>query len=205
VVFREKETSVSDETYDYGEHTPKAGDNLLASISALAAEQKAAEATVARLEEELKEAQRALQDIAERRLPELMDAAESALYTSKDGIRVEIKENIRGSIKKGNEAEAFAWLEEHGHGDLIKREFKILFSKDEEVWAKKFEADLRKRKKALNLELKRSVAPPTLGAFVREELEKGTDVPLTTLGVYRQRVAKVTVSDKGKKDGPAPF
>lgn len=184
------------DTFDYSDFKDGPGDNLLAQIGATAQEQKRAEAEVARLEEALTKAKENLRDIAERRLPELMDAAEAADFTTKDGLKVVIAETIRGSIPKANEARAFKWLEDHDHPHLIKRQFTIEFGKDQEAWAKKFEGDLAKRKKPLNVKRKNSVHPATLQSFIREQLEKGVDIPLDVFGAFRQRVAKVIVKDK---------
>jgi hypothetical protein len=170
-------------------------DNILAQLAGLAMDQKRAEAAVAAAEEALVEAKEELRRISERSIPELMDAAEMAEYTTKDGIKIKVQEQIRGSIPKEptkNEA-AFKWLEDNGHGDLPKREFIIRFAKSEEAWAKKFAADLKKRKKPLAYEVKRSVHANTLAAFVKGQLEAGVDFPLETFGVFRQRVSKIEV------------
>lgn len=184
------------ETYDYSEFKDGPGDNVLAQLSAMAMEQKQAEAEVARLEEELKKAQAKLKDLSEHKIPELMDAAEVKEFTTKDGIKIKIVEKIRGSIPEANAPKAFAWLEEHGHDNLIKREFKIEFGKNEEAWARKFEADLKKRKRPLKVRLKRAVHPSTLASFINEQLENGVDFPMDTFGVYRQRFSKIEFKEE---------
>ena len=45
----------------------------------------------------------------------------------------------------------------------------------------------------LEPEAKYAVHPQTLGAWVREMLEEGEDIPIDILGVFRQRTAKVQV------------
>lgn len=204
---------MADNIPDYSDFkTPAAaGDNILARLHGLAHELVDAEAEVARIEEDLKAAQAKVLDLQQFKIPELMDAAETEKHTTKDGLCIDVSTVIRASIKEENKPAAFAWLAENNHDNLIKRQFVIEFGKDEESWAKKFQADLAKRKKPLNVALKRGVNPQTLAAFVREELEKGTTLPLATLGVMQQRFAKVKLpkaKDKRKKqspDGPAPF
>jgi hypothetical protein len=176
---------------DYSEFREGPGDNLLAQISSTALEQKEAEAEVARCEEALKSAQTKLRKIAEEDLPALMDLAEMATCETRDGIIVKIQEKVRGSIPKGRERPAFDWLEEHGHDNLIKRQFVIEFGREDQAWAKKFEADLRKRKKQVNLALKETIHPSTLASFVTEQLQEGVDIPLETFGVHRQRATKI--------------
>lgn len=178
---------------DYSAFKPGAGDNVLAQISGLALEQKQAEAEVAQLEEQLKAAQNKLKDIAERRLPEMMDAAEVTTCETRDGIVVKVREKIRGSIPKGRERPAFDWLEERGHDSLIKRRVIIEFNRDDAAWARKFEADMRKRKRPLNAKIEETIHPSTLSSFITERLQEGDDVPLETFGVFRQRSAVITV------------
>ena len=171
------------------------GDNMLAQLSGLALDQKIAEAKVEKVTEELRVAKEELALIAEIKIPELMDEAEMTDFTTRDGINICIKENFRASIPEANKPKAFAWLAEHGHDNLIKREFKIEFGKNEEKWAKKFQAYLAKRKEPFKLEVKREVHANTLSAFVKEQVGEGIDVPLDLFGAFRQRISKITLKD----------
>lgn len=187
----------SDLPPDYSAYKAGPGDNLLAQITAEALNQKEAEAEVARLEEELKAAQNRLKHIAEKVLPELMDKAEMTVCETADGIKVKIKEKIRGSIPKGQERPAFDWLEKHGHDKLIKRKVTIEFGREDQAWARKFAADCAKRKKPLNAKTEETIHPSTLSSFITERLNAGDDVPLATFGVFRQRTTEIEV--KGEK------
>lgn len=170
-----------------------ASDTLLRCISQLAQEQVAAESVVATLEAQLTEAKLSLSEIRDRRVPQILDELGIEEFTTQDGIKVSIKEKIRGSIPKTKEAEAFRWLDDHNQGNLIKRQFVIEFGKGDEGWANKFEGDLKKRKKPLNVARKKAVHPSTLQAFITSQLKEGKDIPLDVFGVYRQRSSKVTV------------
>lgn len=180
--------------YDYSELKRESvgnKDNILAQLTAAAMDQLAAEKAVAQAEEALALAKATLKRVSEFTIPELMDAAETSEHTTKDGLKIKISETIRGSIPKENPEPAFKWLADNKHDDLIKREFNIRFGKGDEAWAKKFEADLKKRKKPVAVEVKRTVHPSTLASFVKGQLEAGVDFPLDTFGVFRQRVSKV--------------
>lgn len=170
--------------------------NLVKTLTDLAQEQVAAEALVASLEQQLADAKEKLREIREGRLPAVMDEIDLGSYSTKGGIEIEIKEAIRGSIPKATESEAFQWLEDNDNANLIKRQFVIEFGKDEEKWANKFEADLKKRKRQLAVARKKAVNPQTLQAFVRTKLSEGVDFPMKLFGVYRQRFAKVTVKEQ---------
>lgn len=181
--------------YDYSEYTdsgPKVGDNVIARLTGLATDQAHAEARVARLEQELKEAKESLRHISENQIPTLMEELELEEYKT-NGLHIKLASVIRGSIPKANEAEAFQWLEDNNHANLIKRQFTIEFGKDEEKWANKFERDLRQRKKQLNCKRQKSVHAQTLQSFVRQQLEEGVAIPMDVFGVFRQNFSKVKV------------
>ena len=183
-------------TYDYSDYRDdrvEPGANILARLSGLVDDQLHAEARVARLEQELQQAKETLRHISENQLPALMEEAQMDAFTTQSGAVVKIDQRIRGSIPKATEAQAFAWLEEHGHERLIKRQFVVEFGKEEDKWADKFERDLAQRKRPLAVKRKKTVAPQTLQSFVRGQLEEGVVIPMDTFGVFRQRFAKVKV------------
>lgn len=177
----------------YKDEAPKAGGNILARLGGLARDQLHADARVTHLTEELKQAKEILRHISENQLPTLMEEAGQAEDITVDGLHIEMRSVIRGSIPKATENVAFAWLEKHGHERLIKRQFTIDFGKEQDAWANKFERDCARRKKPLTMKRKKTVAPPTLQAFVRTQLEEGIPIPMDIFGVHRQRFAKVKV------------
>lgn len=177
---------------DYADYvTPEPGDNAMAQLSALAQEQADAEAEVARLQEELAKAQQRLRDVSEFKLPELMEELGMDEFKTRSGLRVKVEEKLRGNLSKARKPRAVEWLDGHGGSALVKRLFTIKFDKGEEAWAKKFAADLKKRKKPVRCEITEDVNTNTFVAHCRRLLEEGEDVPLEDLGLYRQRVAKV--------------
>lgn len=181
--------------YDYSDYKPEeeVSDNAATVLAQLAQEQVAAEALIASLEEQLTSAKAALNEVKERRIPAVMDELDLERFTTRDGVDIKISEQIRGSIPKAKEAEAFNWLESNDNANLIKRTFTIQFGKDEDKWADKFERDLARRKKPLAVKREKKVSPQTLQAFVMGRLAEGHDFPMELFGVYRQRFAKVTV------------
>lgn len=186
---------MSEAAYDYSEFQGEdhIGGNLMARIEGLAQDQMDAETRVANLEEQLTEAKATLKNLAETKMPNLLDEAdlgESEIVTPA-GHKIKMHEAIRGSIPKGNEEKAFKWLEDNKNGKLIKRTFAIEFGKDQEKWADKFERDCAQRKKPLNIKRKKGVNTNTLQAFIKKSLEDGMDIPLDVFGAYRQRFAKI--------------
>ena len=137
--------------------------------------------------------------ITDRELVNAMTEARLEVWPMPGGFRFELATLLNASIPKDQTDAAFAFLEAHGHGDLIKRKFTIQFGRDEIAWALKFKADMAKRKRPLNVEEKVWVEPMTLGAFVREQhrdaAAEGKDpdqlVPPTLFGVFKRTYAKL--------------
>lgn len=178
---------------DYTQYmTPEPGDNALTQLTALAQEQADAEAEVARLQDELAKAQQRLRDVSEFKLPELMEELGMEEFKTRTGLKISVVEKLRGNLSKAKKPKAVEWLDEHGGAALVKRLFTIKFDKGEEAWAKKFAADLKRRKKPVRCEISEDVSTNTFVAHCRRMLEEGEEVPLEELGIYRQRVAKVS-------------
>lgn len=169
----------------------KTSEDALSRLSALAAQQLEEEKEMARLEGELKAAKANLTRTKEVTIPELMDECRLTEFATADGLKIKVKENIRASISKANQADAFAWLREHGHDALIKRKIVLEFGKGEDAEAAAALEALQEQE--LLIGDNASVHTQTLAKFVREMLENGQDVPMELLGVHRQRVSAVTV------------
>jgi hypothetical protein len=192
-----------DKPFDYGTDSvsPAIGDNVRKALREAADKQEALEVEIAELTSKLEAKNAELRELSWTTIPNIMDGMLGAFQLG-DGRTLEVKEKIRASIAGEKAAPAVAWLDEHGYSGLVKRQFVIEFNKEDDAWAKKFEADLRKRKKALNVVRKQTVHPQTLEAFVREQLGNGIELPISTFGIYRQRVSSVVhegVVDTGKK------
>lgn len=174
---------------DYRDYiTPAASGGELSQLSALAEEQAKAEAEVADLEAQLTAAREKVRDLAERKVPELMDQIGIEEFKTSSGLKIKVAETIRASISQANGPRAFAWLREHGNAAMIKRIVSVAFGKGED---EKAEALVKELGEKFECEDKTSVHPSTLSAFVREKLAKGDELPLDLLGVHRQRVSKI--------------
>lgn len=183
--------------YDYSAFKPEPAAHILGQLRKAAQEVLASEKELARLTDLMEKAQASYTHLTQTTLPNLMEQAESKVWTATDGVKVEIDEQVFASIKEENKPKAFGWLEKNNLGDLIKRKFEILFGRNDEAWAKKFQQDLKKRKKPLNSKVTMTVHPQTLNKNVKDILEEGKlKLPLETFGVFRRKVAKVTVPEK---------
>lgn len=177
---------------DYSQYkTPAKATEGLKELSIMAESQRSLETELSKAEDEVKRIKKELEMVAMVQLPNLMDNLEMSEFTTKDGLKVKIEENLRANIPKARAPEAIKWLDDNGHSGLVKRKFIIMFTKADETWAKKFERDCAQRKKPLDCAQEKSVHHRTLSSFIKEQLEAGIDIPMDVFGVFRQRVAKV--------------
>lgn len=170
------------------------GHNILSALRQKADELKEFEDKLSQAEEEVGRLKDRVRQISQEELPDLMDEAEQTEVTTSSGDKIRMSVQVRANLSKAK-AEALGWLEENGHGDLIKRQFVISFDRDDEDWARQFSRDLAKRKKPLNTKVERTVHPSTLTSFVKGLLEEGVAFPQETFGVFRQRFAEVKRSN----------
>ena len=105
-----------------------------------------------------------------------------------DGVTIEVKPFVSASISKANREEAYQWLMDNGHGDIIKNLVSVDVGKDSEQ--AKLALDVL-RNAGLEPSNDKKVHPQTLKAFVREQVEKGTPIPLELLGAYLGQKATI--------------
>lgn len=174
----------------YGQ-TVAAGTDL-ELLSGLGMRLKELENEIEQVENRLKTLQAQAREISWKQIPELMDSLNMSKFTLKDGGEITVKEDLRVSLPAAPDRrqEVIDWLNENGAESLIRRSFEIQFGKGDEAWAKKFEADLKKRKKPLNVERLETIHTGTLKKFLTDKLEAGDEVPLEKLGAFRQTIAK---------------
>jgi len=169
--------------------------NILSKIARKVKEQLAQEALVLELQDKLKDAERALREISDVQLPELLEEANMSELTTEDGTKVTLKSKVVARIPKGNPKPALDWLEKSGYGKIIKRVFVIEFDKADEEWARKFEEELSDRDHPLNVVRKHDVAWQTLEKTVGTLMQDGVNVPLELFGGYHQKTTKLKKKD----------
>jgi predicted nucleic acid-binding OB-fold protein len=147
-------------------------------------------------EEEIKEAEtrlkllkEQLKEIAERQLPDAMSEVGMAKFALTDGSEVTVKPYYSAKIGEEKREECFTWLQDHGHEALIKDEVSITFNRGEHDKAEEFKSHLDEQ--GLEYNGKMGVHPQTLTAFVKEQVESGSEFPLELFNVYIGQIAKV--------------
>jgi len=117
-------------------------------------------------------------DVAERQLPDALTEAGLRSFALVDGSTVGVEEKIFGSVNKANAPAFHAWLIEHGHGDLIKRALTADCGRGDEALLEKLRTFITGTLGgSVKVTEKEGVHPQTLGAFVREQLARGVELP----------------------------
>ena len=160
------------------------------SCNKLLETQKKIEAT----EEELKKLKDVETTLSEQTIPNLMQKAGVELIKLEGGISVEVKPFYSARIPASKSEEAFQWLRENGHGDLIKNQVSLEFGMKQDNEAKSIVEELKS--KGLPVKQKTTVHPSSLRGFVREQIQDlGKDVPADLFGTYVANKTKITTKE----------
>tara|TARA_R110001583_G_scaffold58134_2_gene173528 strand:- start:2822 stop:3355 length:534 start_codon:yes stop_codon:yes gene_type:complete len=130
----------------------------------------------------LKATQKELKALAEEEIPALLSEVGLSEITLSNGAKISTNAYYFARITEHNRDEAFTWLQNNGHGDIIKNTVSVSFGRDEDVNAEKLLTNLQDD--GFTTSGKKWVEPMTLKAFVREQVESGNDLPLETFNVY---------------------
>ena len=170
--------------------TPTIGDNSLKEMSDLCAEQASLEEEMRQLEEQLKAKAKAVRKLSQEIIPAKMSELGLESLTLKDGSSVKVKQLVQASIPVRYREEAFNWLRDNGHGDLIKNQVSATFGKGEDQSANEFIDNIN----SLGYEHTQKVwvEPMTLKAFVREQIAEGTELPMDKFGVFVGAETKIS-------------
>lgn len=175
----------------------QASGDKLDAVRNKAREARDVELLIEQLEEQIKSAKTARDNLIYKELPDLLDAAnidkiglpeEAGLPAYDINLKPFYRANIAASWPHDKRQAAFNWLTEHGHGDLIKTEITVGFARGAHNEALSFAQDTKER--GLEPEMKEAVHTGTLSAWLRETVEKGQELPpLEVLGASVGRVA----------------
>jgi hypothetical protein len=167
-------------------------DNALARVRELVDEQVRLQAELAALEQQVSDKAKELRQVEEQDLPDAMSAAGVESFTTSEGVVVKIKDDISISLAGEKMQNALRWLREHGHDDLIKAEVTITVPKgtDKKILARLY-AGIERLK--LKHDTGENVHTQTFKALLREQLEKGKEVDLSSLGAWKWRKSKITL------------
>jgi len=149
---------------------------------------------ISTVEEELKKLKEVETTLSEQTIPNLMQQAGISMLKLADGSSVEVKPFYSARIPASKSEEAFTWLRENGHGDMIKNQVSLEFGMRQDNEAKALVEELKQ--KGLAVQQKTSVHPSTLRGFVREQIQDlGRDVPAELFGTYVANKTKITTKE----------
>jgi len=176
---------------DYMDNAPT--DQGVSTLARLGQALVEAETAVLEAEHKLKQAQAIRKDIEERQIPDAMREAGVEELKLTGGVVIGIDEILGVTVKKDNKQRVLNWLEQEGHGGIIKRTLSVAFNKDQQEAADDLIKLLVEDHKMPTKE-QREYASQTLKKIVKERREAGKDVP-EIIDVYS---AEKAVIKKGK-------
>ena len=169
-------------TSDVQEWTNDVSDGELNTVSTLANKQLQLATDVAELEGLLKAKKEELRLTSEQELPDAMQQAGLTQIKLSSGENISINEFYNAHISKANQEKAYGWLVANGHEGLIKNEVLLKFGREETGVVDETVSALQSR--GLSPEVRQSVHPSTLKAFVKEQVTTGNDIPTEPFGIY---------------------
>lgn len=158
-------------------------DDQLASLADLVNQQKELETRIKNGENLLKQLKEELEEISTKLIPDRMDQLGMRNLTTATGVKVEIKPFYSAKILS---PVAYKWLDEHGHGGIIKTTVERRFTRDERDAAVKFAAENP------GFELNESIHHQTLTAFVKEIYSDNESLPEELFSVYQGSRTKLS-------------
>jgi len=141
------------------------------------------------LEERLKVLKDEINQLSQIKIPDLFDTIGLSTLKMKTGESVEVNRSYAATITKANQDQCFSWLIDNGHGGIIKREVVISLQKGDNETFKELEGYLKDRGHTYSP--KETVHYQTLKAFVKEQMEKGSDIPQDKFKIFPLRETKL--------------
>ena len=164
-------------------------DDGLQTISVLAEAQLELEEEIEEKQNQLKVLKEKHRRISEEQLPEALLEVGVSEFKLKDGTKISTATYYSARITPDSKEEAFNWLRNNNFADLIKNTVSVRFERDEDETAQILLNELNGQ--GLNTTQKEWVEPMTLKAFVREQVEKGIDLPYEAFNIYIGQRSKI--------------
>jgi hypothetical protein len=159
-----------------------ASDGELSTVSLIANKQLKLASELEELETAVKAKKEELRLTTEQELPDAMQQAGLNEIVLSTGEKISISEFYSAHISKANQEQAYEWLVNNGHEGLIKNEVSLKFGRGESDVVDQTVSTLKAR--GLSPQVRQSVHPSTLKAFVKEQVSSGNDIPTETFGIY---------------------
>jgi len=158
------------------------GDASLKALSDKANEIQELDDNIKNLEEKLGQVKAKYRELSEVDIPSMLSELGLSEITLANGNKISTSTYYSARISEDKRDEAFQWLGDNGFGDIIKNTVSVSFGREEDNSAKELAEELEGN--GFSTAQKKWVEPMTLKAFIREQVEKGSDLPLETFNVY---------------------
>lgn len=162
-------------------------DDDLHRVAILAQKQLELQAKIAQNAVEARELGEKLILVSEVDLPELMKEIGMKKFTLTSGEEILIDHQTFASITKKNQPDAFKWLKDNNFDGIIKGEVKVALGKGEIEQIAEIARILSLN--GFDSTHSKSVHWQTLKAFVKEQIEEGSNFPRELFGVYEKDVS----------------
>lgn len=164
--------------------------DTLKQLSALCANLRDAEREAEGLEAKRKAKEAEARRLAEEDIPALMQELGVQKIKLDSGEEIKVELEVYAQISRENKPAAFQWLEENGHGGMIKTEVTVAFGRDELEQAKAVAQSIAEQT-GKDAAIDRSVHASTLKAWLRERIKAGAVIPLELFGARPVNTAKI--------------
>ena len=165
------------------------GDASLKALSEKSNQLQKLDDAIQEAEQTLGQLKAEYRELSEVDIPSMLSELGLSEITLKDGNKISTSTYYSARISEDKRDEAFQWLNDNGFGDIVKNTVSVSFGREEDDSAKKLLETLDTD--GYKTAQKKHVEPMTLKAFVREQVEKGSDLPLETFNVYIGQKTKV--------------
>lgn len=148
-----------------------------------------AELDIVTRESGLKAAKKRARDIIEGSIPSIMTELNLKKIVTPKGTTITVKDDPKSDVPKKNMDKFIEWLDENGHGGIVKRNLVVAFGKDTQADTEKLLERLKDEGRAAKMD--GTINYQTLQKWVRGRLEEGDEIPTDLVNVFDRRVATV--------------
>ena len=172
----------------------EASDEQVKTISAKCVELQEKEKEIANIEEQLKKAKKDALFLSEETIPNLLQEAGVTSLDLANGTSVKITPFYGARISKDRQEEAFKYLRDNNHADLIRNNVGVSFTAGDDARAQQV---LELLKEAGHRPVqKQEVNAMQLKQWAREQIEKGVTVPADLFNIYVDNRTKLKTKEK---------
>lgn len=166
------------------------GEEKLGALTTAITKMAALELGIKKKSEELQLLSEEYNRLTRETIPDMFDEFGMSKFSLVNGVEIQVKREFVSSITEDKKPEAFGWLEKNGHSAIIKHDIVVKLKKGEQEIQQQIVEDLDLM--GVTYDDKEYVHPQTLKAFVKEQMENGTDIPQEAFGIFPVRIAKIT-------------